>query len=661
MDIVTRLLLKTNDFDANLNKAKGSVNSFQSGITSMAQTAGAGIMKFAGTLGIAVGAYEGFNKVMNSSQTLSDEYNRTIDGLKGGVDEFFYSIGSGDWTPFLNGLDETIRKAREAYTAMDQLGNTKMSYGYINARNQADLQKQITILRDKDSTEAQKQAAKQALGGILKDQKEATERLKLESAKTMQALVAQGTGLSAPDVSLMSIDKTIRYDASAVGDEEKAQRAKEYAEFEAEAERIRKKYTEIEMIQVGGGITKSMIPQEIVDNEKVNKEMAPVLAKYQDAINYNTILVKRSDEWLQNLIRIDNEAFNAERSYESMVKAANRASQSTKPGSGAGKPTPPPSGSLGNIDAEISKLNKKLTEATTMEARAAVQATINELEQRKVNIKVVVDQEAFKIKHGEMKGGELAAPGSIYEALQNNAGNKKQGSFDLRKELPNMKLPKFKSPIKKDDINLNNEYAESLSSIGSIMGSLSGAFDESSASVLQYGASLIGTIAQAIPAILAMIPAKAADTEATNANTTANVANAGSKVLSAHAGIPFAGIALGIAGIASIAAAMASLPAFTTGGIYTGGTASGDKGLARLNKGEMILNDGQQANLFRLLNGGIPSADRVCASPQLANLSRLIAPSEGNQKIELAGSVIVKGQDLELSFKNRNRITGKIK
>ena len=64
-DIITRLLLKTNDFDANLNRAKGSVNSFQGGISSMAKTAGAGIMKFAGTIGVAVGAYEGFNKLMN--------------------------------------------------------------------------------------------------------------------------------------------------------------------------------------------------------------------------------------------------------------------------------------------------------------------------------------------------------------------------------------------------------------------------------------------------------------------------------------------------------------------------------------------------------------------------------------------------------------------
>lgn len=100
-DIITRLLLKTNDFDANLNRAKGSVNSFQGGISSMAKTAGAGVLKFAGTLGIAVGAYEGFNKLMNSSQTLSDEYNRTIEGLKGTVDNFSIQLVRGTGHRFL--------------------------------------------------------------------------------------------------------------------------------------------------------------------------------------------------------------------------------------------------------------------------------------------------------------------------------------------------------------------------------------------------------------------------------------------------------------------------------------------------------------------------------------------------------------------------------
>ncbi len=112
-DIVTRLLLKTNDFDANLNKSKKNVNGFQSDISKMSRRCSIGSYEVRRGSGIAVTASEGFNKVMNSSQTLGDEYARTMDGLKRWRRPiFFYSIGSGDWTPFMNRLTETIRLAR---------------------------------------------------------------------------------------------------------------------------------------------------------------------------------------------------------------------------------------------------------------------------------------------------------------------------------------------------------------------------------------------------------------------------------------------------------------------------------------------------------------------------------------------------------------------
>lgn len=714
-DIITRLLLKTNDFDANLNKAKGSVNQFQGGIANMAKTAGAGVMKFAGAIGVAVGAYEGLNKVISSSQPLSDEYNRTIDGLKGSVDEFFYSIGSGDWTPFFNGLDETIRKAREAYTALDQLGNTKMSYGYFNMRNQAELQDQITILRDKTSTDAQKKAAKQRVSELLKDQEEITEQLKRRSNEAMQSLVAQGTGLNAPDVSLMSIERTLRFDVSAIGDQEKARLAKEYADFQTEAERLKQKYTKIEMMQVGAGRNKSMVPMERVDSEKLNKAMAPVLAKYQDAINYNTILVKRSDEWLQNLINIGAEAFSAERNYASMVKASNRASQSTTGGSGKDKPTPPPVGSLAALDAEITKQNKKLAEATTMQARAAVQATIQELEQKKIVLELEVKKEVFKNKYGEMKDQSLSFPatsntpivgdyqaqqalinwynqsiaakkaelsnvtdadarlsiqmqinklerllkeykeavnkaesvssGSIYSAFRNNSSKGENGEeLDFRKQLDNMKLPKFKSPIKKDDVNLNKEYAESLEGVGTAFGSMGQMASQFGEDGLAFALNSVGTIAQMIIQLESLATAQG--------------------VASAMA-LPFpenlGAIATVIGAITSI---FSSLPTFETGGIIPGTSFSGDKVLARVNSGEMILNSEQQSNLFKMLNsklyGGL-NIGRPNIEPQMGNIAALIAPGGDNQKIELAGNIRIKAQELELILKNRERITGRIR
>lgn len=75
----------------------------------------------------------------------------------------------------------------------------------------------------------------------------------------------------------------------------------------------------------------------------------------------------------------------------------------------------------------------------------------------------------------------------------------------------------------------------------------------------------------------------------------------------AYAAIPFVGPALAAAQIAEMKAlilAAASLPAFANGGIVGGNSYIGDKVLARVNSGEMILNQKQQKNLFSMLNNG---------------------------------------------------------
>ena len=636
-DIITRLLLKTNDFDANLNRAKGSVNSFQGGISSMAKTAGAGIMKFAGTIGVAVGAYEGFNKLMNSSQTLSDEYNRTIEGLKGTVDNFFYSIGSGDWTPFFNGLDETIRKAREAYNAMDQLGNTKMWYGYFNIKKQAAFQKQITILKDKVSTEAQKYEAQKRLDDVLKDQWEIVDQLGRRSTEAVQALVAASTGISAADVSMVSVDRVSRFDVSAMGDAEKKQAEKEYQYFKNLEAELRKKYTKVETVMTGAGMNRSWSTVKTLDYESYNKAMAPMIAKYQDAIVYNGMLVKESDEWLKKLYGIRSEAFAAEQAYESMTKTANRASQASGKDSKEDKDEKPLKDTLAWYDAEISRLNKKLSKETTMQARATVQAAINELEKKKVNIKIVVEQEVFKGKYGDMKGGlpSINRPGDQIGLKHNDKG---------------FKLPKFESPIKKEDIDLNQQYADSLGLIGSVMGNLSGITNNSTTSWINWGAGVFQSIAQAIPSIVSL--------------TTALTAKAAAEAAGSAASIPVVGwVAAGAAAL-SVVATMASIPKFANGGIVPGISFAGDKVPAMLNSGEMILNGSQQANLFKMLNSKLYSGldvSRPNISPIPGHLAGLISPSPNGQKVEVSGNFKVRGQDLELVLDNRSRIKNKIR
>lgn len=60
--------------------------------------------------------------------------------------------------------------------------------------------------------------------------------------------------------------------------------------------------------------------------------------------------------------------------------------------------------------------------------------------------------------------------------------------------------------------------------------------------------------------------------------------------------------------------AAAAIPKFAGGGIVTGGPSSGDKILARVNAGEMILNARQQSNLFEAINSGKMGGDKMLAS-----------------------------------------------
>jgi hypothetical protein len=54
--------------------------------------------------------------------------------------------------------------------------------------------------------------------------------------------------------------------------------------------------------------------------------------------------------------------------------------------------------------------------------------------------------------------------------------------------------------------------------------------------------------------------------------------------------------------VGGVLAAFAAIPKFETGGIVGGGSMFGDKLLARVNSGEMILNQGQQQRLSGLIN-----------------------------------------------------------
>lgn len=67
---------------------------------------------------------------------------------------------------------------------------------------------------------------------------------------------------------------------------------------------------------------------------------------------------------------------------------------------------------------------------------------------------------------------------------------------------------------------------------------------------------------------------------------------------------PWDWIAAAISGAAVMTSLVAQLSSFADGGIISGNRFHGDNQLVRVNSGEMILNQKQQSNLFRMLNNG---------------------------------------------------------
>ena len=104
----------------------------------------------------------------------------------------------------------------------------------------------------------------------------------------------------------------------------------------------------------------------------------------------------------------------------------------------------------------------------------------------------------------------------------------------------------------------------------------------------------------------------AASIASTQAEATASIANTAAKSGEAIAGATASGAKMPFpinliaitAGIAAVVGALAMISGFAGGGIVGGSSTIGDFNVIRANKGEMILNSTQQANLFRLLNGG---------------------------------------------------------
>lgn len=618
-DLVTRLILDNKQFNDNIARSKREVeqyNNIQSTITST-------LSKFASVVGVAMTAGQAFNKVLNSSQTLGDLTASAMQAAKTGVDEFFYSLGSGDFTSFLNGLDDIIAKSQDAYNALDQLGNTRISFNYYTGKfDEAIAQARLTA-KNKQLDENERRKAFAAWDIELKKKEEAGTTVANDALDALTKSIVTGTKLRASDISLADFEKVMKIDLmpSAKRNEVKDYYKQQYNDYLKLSKRIEKDRV-IDVTKAGNNYLRI---QDANNAARIAQEGAA--AKYKDAVMYNKLLNKLSDEDLKKLTELGKEYYATSRLIaqqrqefnESTTEFSNSIVTAEKAKETAAKTAAQkaakeaanaiPVGSVAELDKLISEAKKKYNNAITDAARVEALKLIKELEQRKVVLNITA-----KFNSRDLEDLKLPAL--------------KSSDFDTSKL-------KLKPIFTKNDVNLNQDYASSIndvtsafSTMGNTMSMISNITQDGADSWFNYSISLMSAVANAIPAIAALTTAKKAEA---NANLEAAATGAASSVAS----IPFVGWAMAVSAIAAIIAAATNIPKLKNGGIAFGNS---------------IVNVGEYA--------GARSNPEIIAP--LSKLKEYISPKESNA---IAGDVTfkIKGQELIGVLNNYNKKTNKIK
>lgn len=365
--------------------------------------------------------------------------------------------------------------------------------------------------------------------------------------------------------------------------------AKAYQVRERDVEKKRKEWERAKLVNINGAA---------FEEEKAYKEAVKLLEISKNEYTMRQVIYDNVEAQRKSLEQANREQEKAKAGAEAAAKAAKEKAAAEEAAQLAKEKASRPDGSIADVEYQISQKKKEISVAISDNDRIRLSTELDELVQKKryMDLAVKYSQPAFDTK-------QIADMANAKSTFSNMA------------KLPDgwnkINTTKWDNQGIKDQINAMNDYQNAISSVESALSNLSGTFDSDSQNAFSYFANIIQGAAQAATAIMALIPVKKAEA---NANAEAAVTGAASSVAS----IPFVGAAMAVAAVTALIASMAAIPKFAKGGIVGGNSYFGDKLLARVNSGELILNQKQQAKLYHMAeddrSGIAISFDRVRGS-----------------------------------------------
>lgn len=638
-----------NSVSSAANGTNNSVNTLGGGISNLTSLFGSNdsalgmlggtVGKFAGFLGVATTAGSLFNEMMDNSQTLGDAVERAQTQAGNAVDYFAQCITQCDFSNFLNGLRSAIDEAGKLADALDDLATRQLNLGLSDAKFNYQKQQLMTQYRGTNDKKKRKQILEQLDKLTEENAKEIADVAKRSFKASNQLVRSKIQGrMGKVRVTDDAINSYFR-DPNKGNEIGARSGAKVKALIQQKQRNINKSRATTNgrsSIDYGYGIP----PKIQAENDKIDKQIAKI-KKTRGYLYYQISQMQDRDEKdpYTQAVNLRKDYYGGLTNAEQQrTMNARLRSQLERSGSSGGRAhggtghTPKVNrtgtntevfnpGSIVALNQEVRKLQKERDNLADPTKIAAVDAKIKSIKDNIEALNYSAQMIDFDKVFGDTSSLSKQLSKSGLNPTKSILGDQKinfdVNSTDLKNVgdaisdwIEKMKEadPQFQS-MKEEIESIGQAGKDAFSNFGGDMASYTDMFtnlgkvfvsDADAATKAGAGLSAVGQMmsqvasngdAAKVGAILAAV-----------GQITLGFANA--SVQAAALG-PFGWLAWLGTGLAAVATTISTIKGFNDGGIVNGSTTTGDNTLVRVNRGEMILNNRQQAHLFKMLDGGL--------------------------------------------------------
>lgn len=368
--------------------------------------------------------------------------------------------------------------------------------------------------------------------------------------------------------------------------------------------------------------------------------------------------------------KVVTDLYQQEQNIKKRMEALVKRNQNISYKHTAGYSATPPSGTGGRVGSgETTNHTPSVTDKKDDPLKGSIDWYTKVIDEKKRQLSATANETTAKSLNSEMEalqrdlyflkiriGVEVPPPIEVRKTIKPMAEQLQESFDDMQKYLKEHPLQVQADPKRLEELTQKMEDFEKIKGLGNVdLGNFESVKKamtdiQGIANPTAQGFAAAGTACQALGGAMQQL---GSDSAAAKAGLV--MAAIGQLALSLATAMTDAAkqswitwLAFGISGTAQLVSMVATISQFATGGIVGGNSKSGDRVLARVNSGEMILNAAQQAQLFAIANG------RMQPTVNTDVLAGLMAGGAGGVK---AGSVVgkIRGRDIVLVTANETR------